>query len=162
MSDKVKQIEFASWWNENNVFWGDVDHSVAKRIFALRQHQQSIIDELQPWKEAVIDHMMVTHCSIGESPKEKLDNILNWYIAIECDPQVSDSTAAKIIDAKDAEIEKRGEYIDSLHKKIRELHDIVLNTPVDIIRDVDGTFFTQQVIHKELSIGNVFRIVIGE
>lgn len=67
-----------------------------------------------------------------------------------------------LIDAKDAEIEKRGEYIDSLHKKIRELHDIVLNTPVDIIRDVDGTFFTQQVIHKELSIGNVFRIVIGD
>jgi len=91
-----------------------ISEQLGEVSYGVYKHQQSLIDELQPWKEAVIDHMMVTHCSIGESPKEKLDNILNWYIAIECDPQVSDSTAAQIIDAKDAEIVELKRKIDTL------------------------------------------------
>jgi len=42
--------------------------------------------EAADWKEAVIDHMMVTHVTIGRTPKEKLNAIINWYCEVQCDP----------------------------------------------------------------------------
>jgi hypothetical protein len=85
-----------------------------------RMQQQ--LDEAQAWKDAVIDHMCITHVSIGSNPREHLDAVINWYCEVDCDPRVSNSFAAKKIEALQSQLteaNRRGEELVALLKSAK-------------------------------------------
>jgi len=55
-----------------------------------------------PWKAAVIDGLVVSHCIRAEhetNPRKALDDLISWHVAVALDPSVS-SDAVKLLDAE--------------------------------------------------------------
>jgi hypothetical protein len=55
-----------------------------------------------PWKAAVIDGLVVSHCIQPEhetDPRKALDDLISWHVAVALDPCVS-SDAVKLLDAE--------------------------------------------------------------
>jgi hypothetical protein len=75
---------------------------MGREIDALRAEVEALRNADGPWKAAVIDGLVVSHCIQPEhetDPRKALDDLISWHVAVALDPCVS-SDAVKLLDAE--------------------------------------------------------------
>lgn len=66
---------------------------------AIRDYAARCVAAERSWRDAVDDMLTVCHMVASDDPRESINRLINWHVAVALDPAVS-SDAAKLVAAE--------------------------------------------------------------
>ena len=99
--DAEKAHREAREWRENfaalqHALVGETGASGIETAHALRKDKAAAVAAERAWRDAVDEMLTVAHMVASDDPRESINRLISWHVAVALDPAVSSDAAALV------------------------------------------------------------------